>query len=49
LAYELDKTYVRPQREVYELRETLRKQKKLLDLIPKEVLEAAQRAKQRKE
>lgn len=31
----LDKAYVRSQREVYELRETLRKQKKLLDRIPK--------------
>jgi hypothetical protein len=31
---ELDNAYVRSQREVYELRETLRKQKKLLDKIP---------------
>ena len=35
---ELDEAYVRSQREVYELREILRKQKKLLDRIPKEVL-----------
>lgn len=38
----LDKAYVRSQREVYELREMLRKQKKLLDRIPKEMLEAVQ-------
>lgn len=37
---ELDKAYVRSQREVYELRETLRKQKKLLDKIPREVLDS---------
>ena len=35
---ELDNAYVRSQREVYELRKTLRKQKKLLDRMPKEVL-----------
>lgn len=46
---ELDNAYVRSQREVYALRETLRKQKKLLDKIPKEVLEVVQREKQRKE
>ncbi|MEM5768455.1 MAG: MobV family relaxase [Bacillota bacterium] len=37
---ELDKAYVRSQREAYELRETLRKQKKLIDLIPKDVLDS---------
>ncbi len=37
---ELDNAYVRSQREVYELRETLRKQKKLLDRIPKDLLKA---------
>ena len=37
---ELDTAYVRSQREVYELREALRKQKKLLDRIPREMLEA---------
>ena len=35
---ELDSAYVQSQREVYALRETLRKQKKLLDRMPKEVL-----------
>lgn len=37
---ELDKAHVQSQREVYELREALRKQKKLLDRIPREMLEA---------
>ena len=46
---ELDNAYVRSQREVYELRESLRKQKKLLDRIPREVLEAVQEKKARKE
>ena len=46
---ELDKAYVRSQREVYQLRETFRKQKKLLDRIPKEVLDMVQWEKQRKE
>ena len=46
---ELDNGYVRSQREVYALRETLRKQKKLLDRIPKDVLEAVQEKKARKE
>lgn len=45
---ELDNVYVQSQREVYALRETLRKQKKLLDRIPKEVLEAVQEKKARK-
>lgn len=35
---ELDQSYVRSQHEVFELREALRKQKKLLDMVPKEVL-----------
>jgi len=36
---ELDKSYIRSQHEVFELREALRKQKRLLDRVPKEVLE----------
>ncbi len=35
---ELDKAYVRSQHEVYELRKTLREQKKLLDKVPKDVM-----------
>ena len=46
---ELDKAHVQSQREVYELRETLRKQKKLMDKVPKEVFESMKEAKQRKE
>ena len=37
---EFDNAYVQSQREVYKLRETLRKQKKLLDRVPKEYLES---------
>lgn len=46
---ELDQSYVRSQHEVYELREALRKQKKLLDKIPKDVLESLQAKHERKE
>lgn len=46
---EMDKAYVRSQHEVYELRESLRKQKKLLDRIPKNVLEAVRQTTKRKE
>lgn len=35
---ELDKAHVRSQHEVFELREALRKQRKLLDRIPKEIV-----------
>jgi|AGTN01.3.fsa_nt_gi Plasmid recombination enzyme. len=45
----LDKSYVRSQHEVFELREALRKQKKLLDRVPKGVLEAIQVKEVRKE
>lgn len=36
---ELDKSYIRSQQEIYQLKETLRKQKRLLDKVPKEVME----------
>lgn len=34
----LDKSYVRARHEVFELSEALRKQKKLLDKVPKEIM-----------
>jgi len=46
---ELDQSYVRSQHEAFELREALRKQKKLLGRVPQEVLEAVQVKHERKE
>jgi len=45
----LDRTYMQSQHEIFELREKLRKQKRLIERIPEDVLESVQIKKMRKE